>query len=72
MTVDLDQQQERERRSQLHRRGKTMMVSGAVLAGVGLLITIGTFAMAGGGVIIAYGAIIAGGYRMFRGSQMMT
>jgi hypothetical protein len=59
-----------DRRSQ----GKTLIIVGAVIAALGLVITIGTFSMAsqsGGVYFVAYGPIIAGVATMMRGARRL-
>jgi hypothetical protein len=72
--MSLDHVQAREERSQPQRHGKTTLITGALIASIGLAITLLTFASAkssGGVVIVAYGSIIGGIYQIFRGAQMM-
>jgi hypothetical protein len=49
--------------------GRHEMLKGAIWFSIGLIITIGTFALAsGGGVyVVAWGAILYGGIQFFRG-----
>lgn len=46
------------------------MIVGAVICGIGLVVTIGSYASAavgGGRYVLAWGAIVFGGLRFFRG-----
>jgi len=63
-----------EAQAQRVRRGKSVMIFGSVVAGLGLSITFETFAKtasSGGLAIVAYGAIIGGAYAVYRGIRLI-
>ena len=56
--------------------GKKQLIIGLVIAGVGLAISVGSYAAAaangGGGYFLMFGLVIVGLMRAFRGYSMMT
>jgi hypothetical protein len=63
----------RHKQRQAYRNaGTRQMVVGAVIAGIGLVVTIGTFMAAsdGGTYIVAWGAVLVGGWRFVQGAMV--